>query len=60
MKITQDVQEYAAKHGMESTYALEAGACSRRPPKFCERGGEVFLRSDSTADVEAKEPVAAD
>jgi hypothetical protein len=25
MKITLDVQEYAAKHGMESTYALEAG-----------------------------------
>src|SRR5215211_3400354 len=45
MKITQDVREYAAKLGMESTYAIEAGmaAKSAESAEFRQRGGEVYL-----------------
>jgi phosphomethylpyrimidine synthase len=63
MKITQDVREYAATLGMESTYALEAGM-AQKSAEFRQRGGEVYLRTDAiaAADVraEAEERVAAD
>jgi phosphomethylpyrimidine synthase len=59
MKITQDVREYAAKHGIESTYAIEAGM-QQRSAEFRERGGEVYLSADLVAAAEAEETVAAD
>jgi phosphomethylpyrimidine synthase len=57
MKITQDVREYAAKQGMESTYAIEAGMAAKSA-EFRQRGGEVYLPVDTVA--ETAEPVAAD
>jgi len=59
MKITQDVREYAATLGMESTYAIEAGM-AQKSAEFRQRGGEVYLRTDAVAAAEAEEPVAAD
>jgi phosphomethylpyrimidine synthase len=62
MKITQDVREYAATLGMESTYALEAGM-QQKSAEFRQRGGEVYLPADVVAEaakVEAEETVAAD
>ncbi len=58
MKITQDVREYAATLGMESTYAIEAGM-QQKSAEFRERGGEVYLRTDAVA-ADAEETVAAD
>jgi phosphomethylpyrimidine synthase len=61
MKITQDVREYAATLGMESTYAIEAGMAAKSAV-FRQRGGEVYLRTDvaDSVEVEAEETVAAD
>ncbi len=63
MKITQDVREYAATLGMESTYAIEAGM-QQKSAEFRQRGGEVYLRTDGTdgeaAKADAEETVAAD
>jgi phosphomethylpyrimidine synthase len=59
MKITQDVREYAATLGMESTYAIEAGM-QQKSAEFRERGGEVYLPLDGTVAAEVEEPVAAD
>jgi phosphomethylpyrimidine synthase len=56
MKITQDVREYAATLGMESTYAIEAGM-AQKSAEFRLRGGEVYLRTDAVA---AEETVAGD
>jgi len=61
MKITQDVREYAATLGMESTYAIEAGM-QQKSAEFRQRGGEMYLPADAVraADVDAGETVAAD
>jgi phosphomethylpyrimidine synthase len=63
MKITQDVREYAATLGMESTYAIEAGM-AQKSAEFRQRGGEVYLPADAVAAegarAEAEETVAAD
>jgi hypothetical protein len=62
MKITQDVREYAATLGMESTYAIEAGM-QQKSAEFRERGGEVYLPAGTVAvkaDADAEETVAAD
>jgi phosphomethylpyrimidine synthase len=61
MKITQDVREYAATLGMESTYAIEAGMAAKSA-EFRQRGGEVYLPADvvRAAAAEAEETVAAD
>jgi phosphomethylpyrimidine synthase len=58
MKITQDVREYAATLGLESTYAIEAGM-QQKSAEFRQHGGEVYLRTD-VAEAEAEETVAAD
>ena len=42
MKITQDVRQYAAEHGLESEAALEA-ALAAKAQQFREHGGEVYL-----------------
>jgi phosphomethylpyrimidine synthase len=63
MKITQDVRDYAAMLGMESTCAIEAGM-QQKSAEFRLRGGEVYLRTDAVAvaeaEAEAEETVAAD
>jgi phosphomethylpyrimidine synthase len=59
MKITQDVREYAATLGMESTYAIEAGM-QQKSAEFRQRDGEVYLPADSIVAAEAEETVAAD
>jgi phosphomethylpyrimidine synthase len=58
MKITQDVRDYAATLGMESTYAIEAGM-AQKSAEFRQRGGEVYLPAD-VVRAAAEETVAAD
>ena len=42
MKITQDVRDYAAKHGLETVNAVEAGL-KEKSEEFRERGGEIYV-----------------
>jgi len=42
MKITQDVREYAASHGLETTTVIEEGL-REKADEFRERGGEIYL-----------------
>ena len=42
MKITQDVREYAASHGLETTDVIEEGL-REKADEFRERGGEIYL-----------------
>ncbi len=41
MKITQDVRDYAAEHGVDETAALEAGM-AEKSEQFREQGAEVY------------------
>ena len=41
MKITQDVRDYAAEHGVDETAALEAGM-AEKSAQFREQGAEVY------------------
>ncbi|MGH2470368.1 MAG: hypothetical protein ACRDGF_09855, partial [Chloroflexota bacterium] len=41
MKITQDVRDYAAKHGIDSTTALEAGL-HEKAEEFRRAGNELY------------------
>jgi phosphomethylpyrimidine synthase len=49
MRITQDVRDYAAAHGMESAEAVEAGL-REKAEEFRERGGEIYLE-EGAAEV---------
>jgi len=42
MKITQDVREYAAKHGLADSEAVKHGL-EEKSQEFRERGGEIFV-----------------
>jgi phosphomethylpyrimidine synthase len=42
MRITQDVREYAAKHGLDSEEAIEA-AMAEKSVEFAEHGNRVYL-----------------
>ncbi|SFE14990.1 phosphomethylpyrimidine synthase [Actinopolyspora alba] len=42
MKITQDVRDYAAKHGLDSVEAIDAGM-REKSEEFAASGGEVYL-----------------
>ncbi|GAA1285348.1 phosphomethylpyrimidine synthase ThiC [Pseudonocardia aurantiaca] len=42
MRITQDVRDYAEKHGLTSIEAIEAGL-SEKSTEFAENGGKVYL-----------------
>jgi phosphomethylpyrimidine synthase len=42
MKITQDVREYAATHGLETTAAIDAGL-REKAGEFRERGSEIYV-----------------
>jgi phosphomethylpyrimidine synthase len=41
MKITQDVRDYAAEHGVEETQALDAGM-AEKSAEFREAGARVY------------------
>jgi phosphomethylpyrimidine synthase len=41
MKITQDVRDYAAAHGLDEQTALEAGM-AEKSAEFLEQGAEVY------------------
>ena len=41
MKITQDVRDYAAEHGLDERAALEAGMAGKAA-EFREQGAEVY------------------
>jgi phosphomethylpyrimidine synthase len=41
MKITQDVRDYAAEHGVDEAVALEAGM-AEKSAEFREQGAEVY------------------
>jgi phosphomethylpyrimidine synthase len=42
MKLTQDVRDYAARHGLEAEQALAVGM-EEKAAEFRERGGEVYV-----------------
>ena len=44
MKITQDVRDYAAKHGIPESEALEKGM-QAKAAEFVKRGGEIYQRA---------------
>jgi phosphomethylpyrimidine synthase len=46
MKITQDVREYAAKHGLDGDSAIEEGM-KEMSETFKEKGAEVYLEPDN-------------
>jgi phosphomethylpyrimidine synthase len=41
MKITQDVRDYAAEHGVDETQALDAGMADKAA-EFREAGAQVY------------------
>ena len=42
MRISQDIRDYAAEHGMETVEAIEAGM-AEKSAEFSELGGRVYL-----------------
>ena len=42
MRISQDIRDYAAEHGMETVAAIEAGM-AEKSAEFTDRGGRVYL-----------------
>ena len=45
MKITQDVRDYAAQHGLIETDALTAGL-DEKAREFREAGSEIYVEAD--------------
>jgi phosphomethylpyrimidine synthase len=45
MKITQDVRDYAAQHGLIDADALSAGM-EEKAREFREKGSEVYVEAD--------------
>jgi phosphomethylpyrimidine synthase len=52
MKITQDVREYAAAHGLESAAALEEGM-REKAEQFRERGSEIYVEDEAVQGISA-------
>ena len=52
MKITQDVREYAAAHGLETTAAIEEGL-REKAEEFRERGGEIYQEETAAEEITA-------
>ena len=46
MKITQDVREYAARHGVDEGRALDEGL-ERKAAEFREAGGEIYVQVEA-------------
>jgi phosphomethylpyrimidine synthase len=42
MRITQDVRDYAAEHGLDTEEAIEA-AMAQKSAEFAEHGNRVYL-----------------
>ena len=45
MKITQDIRDYAAEHGLDTPEAIEAGL-AEKSSEFVERGSEIYVPGD--------------
>ncbi len=45
MKITQDIREYAAEHGLDTAEAIEAGM-AEKAGEFVEKGAEIYVAGD--------------
>jgi phosphomethylpyrimidine synthase len=45
MKITQDIRDYAAEHGLDTPEAIEAGM-AEKSSEFVERGSEIYVPGD--------------
>ena len=52
MKITQDVREYAAAHGLETTAGIEEGL-REKADEFRERGGEIYVDETVAEEITA-------
>ncbi len=52
MKITQDVREYAAKHGMDSGTAIASGMRAKSD-EFRELGGEIYVPERAAEEISA-------
>ena len=52
MKITQDVREYAAAHGLETAAGIEEGL-REKADEFRERGGEIYLEGTVAEEITA-------
>jgi phosphomethylpyrimidine synthase len=44
MKITQDVREYAERHGLDERKALEAGM-QQKAEEFVQLGSEIYTKA---------------
>jgi len=47
MKITQDVRDYAEKHGLTDIDALEKGM-ERKSKEFIDAGGKIYVEAEKT------------
>ena len=52
MKITQDVREYAAAHGLDTAAGIEEGL-REKADEFRERGGEIYLEGTVAEEITA-------
>jgi phosphomethylpyrimidine synthase len=52
MRITQDVREYAARHGMGEEEAVAAGL-EEKAREFARRGAELYVAAEGAADAVA-------
>ena len=52
MKITQDVREYAAAHGLDTTAGIEEGL-REKADEFRERGGKIYLEGTVAEEITA-------
>jgi phosphomethylpyrimidine synthase len=61
MKITQDIRDYAAEHGLLEHEALEVGM-REKSEEFAEKGGEIYVDAESgdAAEVDAEPATAGD
>ena len=46
MRISQDIRDYAAEHGLETVEAIEAGM-AEKSAEFADAGGRVYLPLES-------------
>jgi phosphomethylpyrimidine synthase len=44
MKITQDVRDFAAQHGLDATTALEVGM-QEKSEEFRQTGAEIYIKA---------------
>ena len=59
MKITQDIRDYAAEHGLLEHEALALGM-QEKSKEFAEKGGEIYLPEGEGVEAEAEPQPAGD